>query len=168
MRKIALLALVLLQACTMQPAGLQTVSALDAKRYMGTWYEIARLDHSFERNLQQVSASYALRKDGGVDVINKGYDADKKAWKEAEGIAYFRDDMPNGKLKVSFFWPFYGGYNIVDLDEDYQRVLIIGPDTSYAWILSRQPHMDAAAYKALIEKAKAIGVAEQDWIKVIH
>ncbi len=168
MRKLLLITCILLQACTMAPSGLQTIETLDTQRYMGTWYEIARLDHSFERNLQQVTAEYSLRDDGGIKVINKGFNAEKKEWKEAEGRAYFREDKPNGKIKVSFFWPFYGGYNIVELDNEYQHVLIIGPDPGYAWILARQPNMPAATYEALVAKAKTNGVAEQGWIKVNH
>lgn len=168
MRKWYLALLVLLQACAMQPDGLETVATLDVQRYQGNWYEIARLDHSFERGLEQVSASYTLREDGGIDVVNKGYHTGKKVWKEAHGRAYFREDSPNGKLKVSFFWPFYGAYNIVWLDEQYRYVLVIGPSVDYAWIMAREPQMPDNLYQDLQEKAETLGVPGSGWIRVRH
>jgi apolipoprotein D and lipocalin family protein len=130
----------LISGCTGIPDNVSPVSGFDADRYLGAWYEIARLDHSFERGLEQVTAEYSLRDDGGIKVINQGYDKVKQRWGKAEGKAYFVGDRDVGRLKVSFFGPFYGGYNIIDLDHDgYQYALVCGPNTAYLWILARQP-----------------------------
>lgn len=113
--------ILLLSSCMGVPQGIKTIDSFDANQYLGTWYEIARLDHSFERNLDKVTATYSLRDDGGIKVINRGYNSKSKEWKEAEGKAYFvdpanADGTHTGKLKVSFFGPFYGAYNIIELD----------------------------------------------------
>ena len=148
----------LISACTGIPDNVTSVSGFDVDRYLGTWYEIARLDHSFERGLEQVTAHYSLHGDGGIRVLNQGYDRAKQRWKRAEGKAYFIGDRDIGRLKVSFFGPFYGGYNIIDLDhESYQYALVSGPDTSYLWILARQPQLDSSITRRLLEKASELG-----------
>jgi apolipoprotein D and lipocalin family protein len=148
----------LLSGCVGLPENVKPVDHFNADRYLGKWYEIARLDHSFERGLSKVSASYSKRDDGGIRVINRGYDAQKQKWKEAEGKAYFVNGADQGYLKVSFFGPFYGAYVVVDLDhENYQYSLVSGPDKSYLWILSRTPQMDQETQKRLVEKAAALG-----------
>ena len=141
MRLIGVLALaLLLGGCTGVPEGLTPVRGFDLDRYMGKWYEIARLDHAFERGLQRVSAEYALRDDGGVDVVNRGYSAAKDAWSEVEGRAYFVDATDVGHLKVSFFGPFYASYVVFGLDTvDYQYAFVTGYDRSYLWLLARTP-----------------------------
>jgi apolipoprotein D and lipocalin family protein len=121
----------LLQSCTGTPEGVEVVTDFELDRYLGTWYEIARLDHSFERGLSNVTANYSMRDDGGVKVINRGFNTEKSEWDEATGRAYFVGESDIGQLKVSFFGPFYGGYNIVELDDsDYQYSLVAGPDRS--------------------------------------
>ncbi|MFA0071671.1 lipocalin family protein, partial [Vibrio breoganii] len=108
----------------------------------GTWYEVARLDHSFERGLSNISAEYSLRDDGGVKVVNRGYSLEKGEWNEAEGKAYFVEESDQGYLKVSFFGPFYGAYVVFELDkEGYQYAFVSGPDTDYLWLLSRTPEV---------------------------
>ena len=150
--------LILISGCTGIPDNVSPVSGFDVSRYLGTWYEIARLDHSFERGLEQVTAEYSLRDDGGIRVVNQGYDRIKRRWEKAEGKAYFIGDKDIGRLKVSFFGPFYGGYNIIDLDhESYQYALVSGPDTSYLWILARQPQLDTAITERLLGKASMLG-----------
>ncbi len=153
---IALLAL-LLAGCTGVPEGLQPVRGFDAERYLGTWHEIARLDHSFERGLVQVTATYAKREDGGIDVLNRGYDPVKGAWKAAEGRAYFIAEPDLASLKVSFFGPFYGGYHVFALDPDYGWALISGPTLEYLWILARHPQLPAAVLDDLLAKATSAG-----------
>jgi len=112
-------------SCTGIPDGLETIKEFNADKYIGKWYEIARYDHSFERGLINVSAEYSFREDGGIKVVNKGFNADKKKWKEAEGKAFFLNGKDEGRLKVSFFGPFYGAYNIIALDkEDYSWSII--------------------------------------------
>lgn len=141
MRLIGVLALaLLLGGCTGVPEGLTPLRGFDLDRYLGKWYEIARLDHAFERGLQRVSAEYALRDDGGVDVVNRGYSAAKDAWSEVEGRAYFVDATDVGHLKVSFFGPFYASYVVFGLDTvDYQYAFVTGYDRSYLWLLARTP-----------------------------
>lgn len=127
-------------------------------RYLGTWHEIARLDHPFERGLTQITADYSLRDDGGVRVLNRGCSASEGKWKEAEGRAYFVEGPDRGHLKVSFFGPFYGSYVVFDLDrEGYGWSMVSGPDTSYLWILAREPMLDRATLDRLVAEAAAAG-----------
>jgi apolipoprotein D and lipocalin family protein len=145
------------------------VNDFDIERYLGTWYEIARLDHSFERGLEKVTARYSVRADGGIDVVNRGFNPKKMKWKEATGKAYFVGDPKIGLLKVSFWGPFYGGYNIIELDKkDYSYALICGPDKSYLWILSRKPAMDKQVKSDLVVKAKSLGFDTDKLIFVKH
>jgi apolipoprotein D and lipocalin family protein len=154
---------ILITSCMGVPDNVKVVDNIDANQYLGTWYEIARLDHSFERDLMNVTANYSLRDDGGIKVINRGYNPKKNAWKQAEGKAYFVDAQHpdgtyNGKLKVSFFGPFYGAYNIIELDKPYYNyVMLCGPDKSYFWILSRTPQLPYPIKQHLISKAKELG-----------
>ncbi len=114
------------------PEGLEPVSGFDADRYLGRWHEIARLDHSFERGLTNVTADYALREDGAISVLNCGYNPEKREWEDAEGVARFLGPRDVASLKVSFFGPFYGGYHVLALDADYQWSVVSGPDRGYS------------------------------------
>lgn len=156
----------LLTGCTGIPDGTQPVSGFELERYLGQWFEIARLDHSFERGLDCVTATYSLRDDGGVRVINRGYNLEEQAWDEAEGRAYFIGDEDVGRLKVSFFGPFYGGYNVLELDDDYQWALVAGPNRDYLWILSRTPTMDSATEKRLRQRAAELDFPTDELIDV--
>lgn len=155
---IALTALMLC-ACsnTDLPEGIEPVEDFELPRYLGKWYEIARLDHSFERGLERVTAEYQMRNDGGVRVINRGYNPEKDSWDQAEGKAYFIDSSDVGRLKVSFFGPFYGGYNVFELDDNYEYAMVAGPDRSYLWILARTPTLDDELQARLVERADALG-----------
>lgn len=158
-----------LTGCVGVPEGVETVRGFEMDRYLGKWYEIARLDHSFERGLNKVSAEYSLRDDGGVKVINRGFNPIKNEWNEAEGKAYFVGEPDVGQLKVSFFGPFYGAYNILALDKvEYQYSLVAGPDRSYLWILARSPDLDQAVINSLVQKAKGLGFPTDDLIFVAH
>ncbi len=158
MKNFILLLAFLIAGCVTKPDGVRPVANFDSARYLGTWYEIARLDHSFERGLSQVSASYSLRDDGGIKVVNRGYNAEKKQWKVSEGKAYFVQQPDQGFLKVSFFGPFYGSYIVFGLDQkDYSYSMISGPDKSYFWLLSRTPEMDDATKKMLLAQAAQLG-----------
>lgn len=155
--------------CTGLPEGVQSVKDFDLNRYLGTWYEIARLDHRFERGLSNVSATYALRDDGGVDVINKGYDKKAGKWKEATGRAYFIDQNTIGSLKVSFFGPFFGGYHVIALDKDhYSYAMVCGPKRSYLWILARSRKLDQTITDVLISVAKKLEFNTDRLIFVEH
>jgi apolipoprotein D and lipocalin family protein len=162
----------MLSACMGVPDKVKVVDSVDARQYLGTWYEIARLDHSFERDLDYVTANYSLRDDGGIKVTNRGFNSKTKNWQEAVGKAYFIDpinaDKTNtGKLKVSFFGPFYGAYNIMVLDKPYYNyVMVCGPDKSYLWILSRTPQLTYPIKQHLIAQAQEMGFATEQLIHV--
>jgi apolipoprotein D and lipocalin family protein len=147
----------LLAGCTGIPEGVRPVIGFRLDLYLGTWYEIARLDHSFERGLTAVSATYSRRPDGGVDVLNRGYDAAKGRWKEARGRAYFLGSPDVGSLEVSFFGPFYGGYHVFALDPDYRWALVAGYDHDYLWILARERQLPPALLEDLLATARGAG-----------
>jgi len=173
MKKLSKLVFVLvcsgwLAACVGVPEGVETVDSVDPERYLGTWYEIARLDHSFERGLTDVTATYSKRDDGGIKVINKGYDVEEGEWDQAEGKAYPVEDGQWNRLKVSFFGPFYGAYNVIELDPDYQWVMVVGPDRDYLWILARSPDLDKAIVDSLVAKAAALDFDTSELIYVEH
>jgi apolipoprotein D and lipocalin family protein len=164
-----LLLLICLSGCTSLPENIKPVSGFELDRYLGKWYEIARLDHSFERGMNKVTADYSMREDGGVKVINRGYYTEKKEWDEAEGKAYFVGEPTVGQLKVSFFGPFYGGYNIIELDkENYQYSLVAGPGLNYLWILARTPKLEQSIIVELVKKAHELGFPVKDLIYVTH
>lgn len=164
----ALVLIPLLGCSTAPPEGITPVRGFDAERYMGTWHEIARLDHRFERGLSRVTAEYSLNPDGTINVINRGYNASEVEWETAEGKAKFRTDEGIGSLKVSFFGPFYGGYHIVELDEDYQHALVAGPSRDYLWILARTPDLDEDVYNSLVDRAESLDFPVQELIRVEH
>ena len=167
MKKLILIILLLLSGCTGIPENVKPIENFKLQDYLGQWYEIARLDHSFERGLSQVTAHYSMREDGGVKVINRGYLEQENKWKEKEGKAYFVDGENKGYLKVSFFGPFYGSYVIIDLDQEhYQYAVVCGPDKSYLWILSRKPQMDKTLLDKLIAKVSESGFAADKLIFV--
>jgi apolipoprotein D and lipocalin family protein len=167
MKILLVLITVLLSGCTGIPEGVTAIDGFEINRYMGTWYEIARLDHLFERGLDKISATYTLSGDGGVNVVNKGWNKEAGKWKQVEGKAYFVEQPDKGRLKVSFFGPLYGGYNIIELDKrDYSYSMVAGPDKSYLWILSRTRQMPKATLEALIAKAKQLGFATDKLIFV--
>ena len=157
----ALVAVLALSACSTPrtPEGIQPVTGFDVNRYTGHWHEVARIDHAFERGLTQASATYTRNPDGeSLQVVNRGYDPVRKEWKEAVGTARFLGEPTRAALKVSFFGPFYGGYNVVALDENYQWALVVGSSTDYVWILSRTPTLPAHVREHLLERARAMGI----------
>lgn len=156
-KQVIFLLSLLLISCVGIPENITPIEYFNAQKYLGTWHEIARLDHSFERGLINISADYSLRDDGGIKVLNRGYSPEKKEWNEAEGKAYFVQSPSDGYLKVSFFGPFYGSYIIFDLDDNYRYSLISGPDKSYFWLLARDKKIDEAIKNKLVSKAAALG-----------
>ncbi len=157
MRKLALPLTLLLLGCVGLPQGVVPIRPFALDRYLGRWYEIARLDHSFERGLSRVTAEYSLRPDGGVRVLNRGFSEKEGKWKEAEGRAYLAGRPDEGFLKVSFFGPFYGAYVVVALDPGYRYALVCGPSRKYLWILARQPRLDEAVRAELTARASSLG-----------
>ena len=166
MSRYITLLLALLGGCTGVPDGLTPVDNFDANRYLGTWYEIARLDHRFERGLEQVSAHYSLNPDGSIKVINRGYDPEQRQWQQAEGTAKFVGEPTIGQLKVSFFGPFYGGYNVLQLAPDYRYALVSGPDRDYLWILARTASLPEQDLTSLVAEAQRMGFATEQLIYV--
>lgn len=162
-----LLLLSLVGCAVAPPGGVTPVSDFELNRYLGKWYEIARLDHPFERGLSNISATYSVRDDGGVRVLNRGYDDRASAWKEAEGKAYFTGEPTVGSLKVSFFGPFYGGYHIIALDKrNYSHVMISGPNRNYLWILARTRTLPQPVLDDLLKQAKELGFTTEQLIWV--
>lgn len=167
-RVLIVLSLMMLSACTGMPDRVRPVQGFDAERYLGQWYEIARLDHSFERGLSRVTATYTRRDDGGIRVVNRGYSAADDEWREAEGKAYFVGPPSEGYLKVSFFGPFYGAYVVFHLDQvDYQYAFVSGPDTGYLWLLARTPTVSEAlkAQFAAMAAARDFDTAQLIWVE---
>ena len=155
---LAVIALLfLMTGCTGVPKGIEPVTGFDQQRYLGTWYEIARLDHSFEEGLSQVTAEYSLNNDGSIKVINRGYNAEAGEWKEAEGRAVFVGDSDVGHLKVSFFGPFYASYVVFELDDQYTTAYITGYDRDYLWLMSRTPEVSDEVLDAFKARAEAEG-----------
>lgn len=147
-----------LSGCLGMPESVKPVSDFEINKYLGKWYEIARLDHSFEEGLSQVTAEYTLKDDGGVSVLNRGFLASENEWKEAEGKAYFVNSESEGYLKVSFFGPFYGSYVVFELDSDnYQYAFVSGPNTDYLWLLARTPSVDQELKDMFVQMVKERG-----------
>jgi apolipoprotein D and lipocalin family protein len=166
-RALAVALGILAASCTGKPDGVEPVRPFDIERYAGTWYEIMRLDHSFERGLGNVTATYALRDDGSVSVLNKGFDRATCRWREAQGRAVFQEKRDTASLSVTFFWPFAGGYHVFELDhEGYRWAAVAGPSFDYLWILAREPRLPPALTRHLIAAAKARGFPVEKLIVV--
>lgn len=158
-----------LAGCVGVPRGIEPVENFELERYLGKWYEIARLDHSFERGLQQITAEYSMRDDGGVHVVNRGYATEEGEWEQAEGKAYFVRSPNEGYLKVSFFGPFYGSYVVFELDhEDYGYAFISGPNRSYLWLLARSPEIGEAVRERFVARTRDLGFDTGELIFVEH
>lgn len=150
------------------PKDAKAVKPFDQKKYLGTWYEIARLDYKWERNLNNVTATYSLREDGKIKVDNKGFNYKKNKWEESIGKAKPASDPNEGRLKVSFFGPFYSEYNVIALDKDYKYALVAGSSTKYLWILSREKTIPEKIKLDYLEKAKSLGYKIEDLVWVEH
>jgi len=166
---IILFVVVAITACTGMPKKVNPVADFELDKYLGKWYEIARLDHSFERGMNQVTATYSLRDDGGVKVENRGYSEIDQQWSEVEGKAYFVDKNDEGYLKVSFFGPFYGSYVIFELEkENYQYAFISGPNLEYLWLLSRTPKVPENIIEKFLTMSAERGFNTSEIIFVNH
>jgi apolipoprotein D and lipocalin family protein len=156
----------LLAACTGAPDGIEPVR-FEAARYLGTWYEIARLDHSFERGLTNVTATYGTAGDS-ITVLNRGWKPDRCEWAEIEGTARFLATPDIASLAVQFFWPIEGGYHVFALSPDYATAVVSGPTRRYLWLLARTPEIDATTRAALVAEAAAAGFDTDALIFVSH
>ncbi len=157
LKRLGMLCIVLLVSCTGLPDNVEPVSQFNTEQYLGTWYEIARLDHSFERNLERVTATYGLNEDGSVSVLNKGFNTEKGEWRQAEGVAKPMGSSDIAHLKVSFFGPFYGTYAVFELADDYSHAFVSGYNTDYLWLLAREPDVSAEVRQRFINESQALG-----------
>ncbi|KOP39173.1 lipocalin [Flavobacterium sp. WLB] len=150
------------------PKKAAAVTNFDKAKYLGKWFEIARLDYKWERNLDNVTAEYSLNDNGTIRVDNKGYDVKKDRWEESIGKAKFVKKDNVGMLKVSFFGPFYSGYNVIAVDSDYKYALVAGESLKYMWILSRETTMPESIKADFLIKAQEIGYNISDLVWVNH
>lgn len=169
---VSLFALVLcLSACTGVPQGAKVVQPFAVEPYMGVWHEVARLDNRFERGLTKVTAEYKLLDDGRIQVTNRGFDAASGEWQQADGVARFVSEeaknAQRAELEVSFFGPFYASYNVVKLSSDYQYALVVGKDTDYAWLLSKNANPDPAICQQFFAEAERLGITQQQWVHLL-
>ena len=155
-------------SCVAIPKGAIAVKPFDKSRYLGTWYEIARMDFKFEKNLSNVTATYSLNPDGSIKVDNKGYDYVNKKWKEIVGKAKLLNDDGEARLKVSFFGPFYGGYNLIAIDPDYRYALVAGNNLDYLWLLSREKSIPANVRTAYLQQAQNLGYDVHQLVWTTH
>ncbi len=159
--------LVLLKSCKTIPKNAVAVKPFDVKKYLGKWYEIARFDFRFEKNLKNTTANYSLNDDGSIKVMNRGYNYKKKKWEEATGKAKFVSSPNEAKLKVSFFGPFYSGYNVIAMDASYTYALVAGKNLDYLWLLSREKTIPESVKQSFLQKATEVGyqVEKLVWVK---
>lgn len=150
------------------PKGAQPIYPFDVRKYLGTWYEIARLDYKYERHLTNVTATYAMNGGSDIKVSNKGFNPDKQEWKENTGKAKFIGPPELARLKVSFFGPFYAGYNVIDVDEHYKHALVVGNNLHHIWILSRHTSIPADIKQRFLEKAASLGYDTNAFIWTKH
>lgn len=155
-------------SCSTIPQGAKAVSPFDKEKYLGKWYEIARLDFKYERGLNNTTANYSLNSDGSIKVENAGYDYNAGKWKKAVGRAKFAGDPNIAMLKVSFFGPFYSGYNVIALDASYKYALVAGRKLSYLWILSRETTIPDDIREKYLQVAQSIGYKTDKLIWVTH
>lgn len=168
---ISMLALVFMSfftACSSIPDGATAVKPFELKKYLGKWYEIARMDFKYERDMNNVTATYTMNDDGSVKVDNQGYNYVDKEWKQAIGKAKFRGEPDEAKLKVSFFGPFYSGYNVIALDPEYKYALVAGNDLDLMWILARTTTIPDDIKQKYLAIAKSIGYDTSALIWVEH
>jgi apolipoprotein D and lipocalin family protein len=165
---LILISMLAFASCSSIPKGAVTVKPFDKQKYLGKWYEIARLDFKFERNLNNTTADYSLNNDGSIKVDNQGYNFVTKEWKQAIGKAKFAGDTNTGKLKVSFFGPFFSGYNVIALDNEYRYALVAGKNLSYLWILSREPSISDEFKQKYLKIASELGFKTNELIWVEH
>jgi apolipoprotein D and lipocalin family protein len=158
---------ILFSACATIPKGASTVGQFDVSKYLGKWYEIARFDFTFEKNLDNTTAEYSTGKNGIIDVKNRGFNYKMGKWQQALGKAKFRSSPTKAELEVSFFGPFYSAYNVIALDKDYTYALVAGKNLNYLWILSRTVTIPDAIKQDYLNLAKSLGydISKLIWVK---
>lgn len=164
----AVLGFLILNSCSVGiPKGATAVQKFEVEKYLGKWYEIARFDYRFEKDMNNVTATYSKNSDGSINVDNRGYDYVKKEWKESIGEARFVNEPTEARLKVSFFKPIWAGYNVIDL-VDYKYALVAGNSTKYLWILSREKFIPDEVKQRFLRKAKDLDFPTEELIWVEH
>lgn len=146
-----------LSSCVSIPKGAKAVKPFYKEKYLGKWYEIARLDFKYEKGLDHVSATYSVKNSSTIRVDNKGYSAADDKWKESIGKAKLVSGEDEGRLKVSFFGPFYAGYNVIAIDPDYRYAMVAGNNLKYLWLLSREKTMPEQVKNTYLQQAKGLG-----------
>jgi len=159
---------ILFGACSTIPKGVKAVQPFYKEKYLGKWYEIARLDFKYEKDLSNVTATYSLNKDGSIRVENEGFNYKKNKWQKVVGKAKFVGDENIGMLKVSFFGPFYSGYNVIAIDDEYKYALVCGKDFGYLWLLSREPFMPEEVKEKYLKIAEDYGFKTSSLVWVEH
>ena len=144
-------------SCRSIPKGVDAVKNFQKERYLGKWFEIARIDFKYERDMNNTTADYSAMSNGKIKVVNNGYNSKKKKWETATGKAKFVGDENTAMLKVSFFGPFYAGYNVIKLDKDYKYALVTGKNLNYLWILSRTTTLPADVRQEYTQFASHVG-----------
>ena len=157
-----------LSSCASIPKNATLVQNFNVDKYLGSWYEIARFEFRFEKDMNNVMAQYSLNERNNVTVLNSGYKYKKEEWESAQGVAKFRGDKDRAALKVSFFGPFYSGYNVIALDEDYKYALVAGKSLKYLWILSREKSIPEDIKTAYLKIAQDVGYDTSKLIWVEH
>ena len=155
-------------SCSTIPQGAKAVQPFDKEKYLGKWYEIARLDFKFEKDLNNTTAEYSVNDNGTIKVDNKGYNYKKEEWVQSIGKAKFVNEEDVAMLKVSFFGPFYAGYNVIALDDKYQYALVVGGSLDYMWILSRETTIPEEIKTEYLKIAQDIGYNTSELIWVEH
>jgi apolipoprotein D and lipocalin family protein len=158
----------LFASCASIPKGVKAVTPFEKEKYLGKWYEIARFDFRFERGLNNTTAEYSLNSNGTIKVVNRGYNYEQKIWKEATGKAKFVQNESIAMLKVSFFGPFFGGYNVIAIDPEYKYALVSGSNFDYLWILSREKTIPAEIKSLYLEKAEKLGYKVSNLLWIEH
>ncbi|MBN1184140.1 MAG: lipocalin family protein [Bacteroidales bacterium] len=158
----------LFSSCSSIPKGMRAVSPFNKDQYLGKWYEIARFDFRFERGLNNTTAEYSLLDDGKIKVLNRGFNYETKQWKQAIGKAKFAGNDAEAMLKVSFFGPFYSGYNVIALDNDYKYALVAGASLNYLWILSRETTIPENIKTQYLEIAEGYGFKTKNLLWIEH
>lgn len=155
-------------SCSTIPKGVKAVSPFDKDKYLGKWYEIARFDFRFERGLNNTTAEYSVTDKNVIKVVNRGYNSEKNEWKQAVGKAKFVKDDTTAMLKVSFFGPFYSGYNVIAIDDNYKYALVAGKSLKYLWILSRDKSIPENVKNEFLKIAEEMGFNTSNLLWIEH
>jgi len=165
---VLILILTMLFSCSTIPKGVTAAHQFDKQKYLGKWYEIARLDFKFEKNLNNTTAEYSLNSNGTIKVLNRGFNTKTQKWKSVTGKARFIKEENIGMLEVSFFGPFYSGYNVIAIDKEYKYALVAGKNLKYLWILSRDTSIPEDVKRNYLEFAKSLSFKTEDLVWVRH